>query len=121
MAENLRRTRVALPSVACAAVLSACLVPDTLWAVSGSAAATEARLGAAQPFMSKALAAKILNGSVTVAGLLGPLLIPVGARQSNAAARFFGGEIKIKNLIANFLRNSCALVMDFGHDRILGQ
>ncbi|MBS0417886.1 MAG: DPP IV N-terminal domain-containing protein [Proteobacteria bacterium] len=66
MAEKSRKTCAALLSVTCAAVLSAWMVPRTVWAASDSAAATEARLSAAKPFMSKALAAKVLNGSVTV-------------------------------------------------------
>jgi dipeptidyl-peptidase-4 len=56
---------VSLP-VACAAIVSACLLPGPLWAASEPVATQDARLNAAKPFLSRALAAKILNGSITV-------------------------------------------------------
>jgi len=46
--------------------LSTWLPPGALWAASDVVATQEARLNAAKPFLSKTLAAKVLNGSITV-------------------------------------------------------
>lgn len=48
-----------------------------------------------------------------------PLQNLIRLRKADATAIFFGGVVKLEDFVLDFLRNTCALVADFGHDGVI--